>query len=239
MQHIIKQLSALCLLALASCASTQNPRDEVAPDQQPDRGVRIDVGAFYRSTEVSEVEFKDPVHAEGKTQDESRQRVGVHASVGIQPVRGYIEVFGEDFLDASGVGFALGVEGSPLVHTFENGVELSVPYQLGGAIVSLDDAKALGVTNDLGYIELNLDVGVSARWGAWVPAVGVSNRGLRGVMQFPGEVDDDFDDDDISADLGSAYLELAYRPEYRGIDIVLRGMGGDETGFQLSGKWGF
>lgn len=243
MQLITKQLLTLSLLALASCASTTTPREATAPDEGPDArpgdDVTVEVGAFYRATKVSEVEFKDPAFVEGTAKDLTRQRAGVHASVGIRPVRAFLEVFGEDFMGSTGVGFGIGVEGDPLVHTFENGVELSIPYQLGGAVVGLPDAEALGVTNDSGYIELNLDVGVAARWGAWVPAVGVSNRGFRGTMEFPGEGDDDFDDEDLSADLASGYLELAYRPRTRGIDVVLRGMAGDETGVQLSAAWGF
>ena len=239
MQLDSKRLFALSLLALASCASAPPPREAAAPEEESDPEVTVDVGAFYRVTEVGEVEFDDPVYLQGTAEDVTRQRVGVQASVGIRPVRAYLQIFGEDFLDSTGVGFGIGVEGDPVVHTFENGVELSIPYQLGGAVVGLPDAEALGLINDAGYIELNLDVGVAARWGAWVPAIGVSNRGLRGTLEFPGEVDDGSDDDDLSADLSSAYLELAYRPASRGIDVVLRGMGGDETGVQLTASWGF
>ena len=238
---------SLAALFLASCNTL--PHQDESPARAQDPGASslekeersrktFRVEGFHRNVEIEEVEFDDPGFAETTLTDERRVRTGVQVSYGHESLRGFVEVFHEDFLGSGdGYGFTFGVKGQPRLHALDNGAMLILPYSAGGTLASGGDIEVEGSKGDLGYAEAALDAGIGIDYRGLQSSVGFSSKALVGYVDS--DADPDSDNEDLDASFASGYVELAYRPSGTAFEARLRGLAGQEQGAYISLSYGF
>ena len=223
-------------LALASCTSTGGASDGASSASST--ALSWSAGAYHESTTLDELEVDDPGNVQALLMDESRKRTGVRGSIGIEAARGYFQIFNEQFLDSNdGLGIGIGVEGRPTLHTFDSGLALFLPYRLGANLVANDDVTVAGSKADLAYVEAVFEAGLGARVNGFSPSLGITSKSLAGNLEFAGETDNKYEDDDLRADLVGGYAELAYQRPGSGLRFMLRGLVGGEQGVALGISW--
>lgn len=234
-------LSALLLTSCSTLPSTGQQAKPTSGSSFPlDSTPSLRVEAFHHSVELDGVKFDDPGFAETTLDDEDRRRSGVRASYGPGFVRGFVEVFHEDYLGADdGFGVSIGATGEIPLYRFENECEIFATYGVGGTFVDGGDLTVSGATGDYSYFEGSFESGVGVQYRGLRPSIGFTTKSQVGNVDFVGEGDQDFGDDDFKADVASGYLELAYRPEATGFAASVRGLLGQETGAYFTLGWGF
>ncbi len=222
----------------------EEPRPALVEEADEKTGPIWGLELVSESAEYDELELEDPGFTSSVLKDERRDRLELRASFGTDLIRGTVGAFVEEFVgDSRAEGFTFGLEGEPRIYTLPwgpAGVGLKLKYRLAGSItgavdVTVDGQQAefayLGVVSELG---LGLDLGSS-----FEPSFGVVNQSLRGSIDFAGETDHDWSDEDVKGEYTSAYVGLDYSPPSCDASLKLRALLGEVKSIGLTLGWGF
>lgn len=229
-----KTTLALLPLSFAACANT--------PSLQESENTPWRIEIFAEDAELNEVEFTDPGFAELTLKDESRKRTGIEASYGNDTVRGVVRIYEDDLLDDA-AGVAFGVEGQPNLTTLDwgkEGVDVLLQYGFTLGFTGSADVTVGGSTGEMAYIEAVSELGLALDMhNNLVPSIGLVNQSFEGAVDFDGETDHDWGDDDVSGDYTRGYIGLDYAIEGAGANVGVRGLFGDSNSIGVTLSWSF
>ena len=232
-----RRFAILCLLlaSTTSCAATARSR-ATAFQEAEKRGNRGEIEAFSTDLEFAEMNFARDVGPESTIFDVERERKGVRAAFGIDAVRGFVQLFEEDFSLLTfqtvapfapvatlyeNLGVSFGVAGIPRLPNKD--VAFILPYEFSlSFVVGEEDLFDESVF----YAEAEGEVGV----GIYVHGVsfmaGVLSNSIAG---FGDEETDEFDGTNVGTFFGVRFAR-------DGIPVVaaVRVISGDVDGVELS-----
>lgn len=210
-----------------------------APMRHYSQRSRVRLEVFVQDVELGELD-REPDNAPNTTlKDVGRERAGFRAAFGKPAVRGYFQLFGEEWdngfsstneFEMFGIGG--GVLGEPAVAELsQDDVRLVIPYRAGFNVAWGDDDSGV-VDEETVYVEFEGEVGFGAYLWGLRPMVGVYASNLAGYtdIETPGN---DFGVDYDGINVGG-FAELRYRHDDFPLFAAARVQGGDVEGFVLS-----
>lgn len=200
----------------------------------PDTRIRLEF--FAQDIELGEVTFDpDNVPGEFDVKDIERKRRGFRGAFGKRSVRGYFNIFGEEWdrgfqtaTDFEMLGIGGGVLGEPSVSSHNNdNVRVVLPYRAGfNGVFGSEELGA--VEEDTLYFEFEGEFGVGVDlWGAR-PMVGLYASSISGVVDTRDGVADP--DSDYSGTNVGGFAELRYKHHSFPLFASIRAQGGDAEG---------
>ncbi len=246
-------VAALASICLASCLQTGAGREGPTANvnQEPilasssgDPGATWSAQVFLERTELDELEIRDAGFVDQVLKDEKRTRSGMEVSYGVQALRGALRVYADEFLgEDSSTGFSIGMSGSIPVREWDfgpHGTVLRFKYGLSAGITGQEGARIAGLSGDLVYMTTHSELGLALDMNTGlVASLGVIGQSLRGSIEFDGETDHDWGDDDAQGDYTSGYLGMDYQRAGSAWNVSGRALIGDLTGAHISLGWGF
>ena len=197
------------------------------------------VGLATQSGEFNELKIKDPGFAELTLKDVDRTRTGLEFGYGTDKIRGTAMVFAEEFIDddrATGIG--IGVHGQPKVHELKvagRDVDLLLQFDFGLSFTSAAEVEINGADGELAYGEVSSRLGLALDWhNGLISSLGLQSQDITGSVDFDGEADHEWDDEDVSGSYSSAYFGLDYAPPGSSQKYGLHATAGDVSSIGLS-----
>lgn len=115
-----------------------------------------------------------------------RERVGARFAWGSRSVRGFFQVFGEEWQSNSAepidlFGLGGGAMGTPVLTDLGKDVDLILPWR--GDISGAAGSDSVGpIDRALVYLELHLDIGIGIDWKGLRPSVGIALSSIGGTL---------------------------------------------------------
>lgn len=244
----------LCLVTLfaASCVAVPSASNkpsflsqDATPEAEatkPQRKKRIRLEFFTQQDEFEEFKLDTSGGATTDVFDGDRTRTGLRATFGTSMVRGYAQIFHEDWdidpltagMDFDIFGFGGGVTGSPTVHRFTDDMRLILPYRFG-LNLGIGTNEFSGATEtDIAYFEFEGELGIGADLYGAQPSVGIYGSAMDASLS-----PDVGSNSDVTGTNTGVFFQLLYKSDNFPVHGGFRLTGGDVTGGTVSLGFGF
>ncbi len=228
-------------LSLASCTSVaaSAARDDGYGTRDYEsrplslRPASFHIYAYARGEELDELEFEeDNTDIVSKVRDVERDRAGIVFEFGGEAVRGFFQIFEEDF-DAGGpefdgLGFGGGVAGAPTIRTYGIDQRMLLPYRAEFNFVSLDrdSPTVANQQDDLAIFDSIGEVGIAYDWRGLQPGVGITATAVGGILEAAGAANDSV----LTGFNFGGYAGVKYKHPNFPMWVEARAIGGDVSG---------
>ncbi len=194
------------------------------------RGDAVQLEFVYSELDLGKVTIEGSNIGKNSMTDVSRLRRTLRGNFGAQELRGFVQVFSEDFAGLfDNYGLGGGVTGSPVVHEVDENLSLTVPYRAGAnLVVGENDADDFGA-----YLELEAEAAIATRFTGFQMSLGAYLTTFNGVIDNKDDNDGD-DSDEFDATNAGLFMEVLFSGPALPVLGSIRILGGNTEGLLLS-----